>query len=161
MYGPGSEGHPITSGEGETQGHWTFTGDHMGEYTFCFNNPSAYYEQVVDLEISYRCDRRGPVDVRREERARVRDVRQNEIVSDALHESIDDKLDVIDRELYVLERNMGYYMTRNERNHYTVASTAKRITNFSVCGILLVVGMSLSQIALLKWVFAESRKQRV
>lgn len=170
IYGPDSSGKAIISRSGERQGEWTFVGDSKGEYSFCFDNPSQYNERVVDLEIKYKCDRQGPLDVKRANRRQERNIvplkgvdasENGSGMSEQLHRSLDDKLDVIERQLYLLERNMDYYSTRNERNHYTVSSTERRITLFSIYGILLIVGMSLGQILVLKWIFKESRRQQV
>ncbi|CAL9734421.1 protein Erp3p [Monosporozyma servazzii] len=169
IYGPDSSGKAIISRSGERQGEWTFIGDSKGEYSFCFDNPSQYSERVVDLEIKYKCDRQGPIDVKRANRKQERNIplkrgdgtSSEGGMSEQLHRSLDDKLDVIERQLYILERNMDYYSTRNERNHYTVSSTERRITMFSIYGILLIVGMSLGQILVLKWIFKESRRQQV
>lgn len=166
IYGPESRGEAIISRKGERQGEWAFIGDSKGEYSFCFDNPSAYYERVVDLEIKYKCDRQGSVDVKRAGRRQERNIPstkggQSEGMSEQLHRSLDDKLDTIERQLYMLERNMQYYSTRNDRNHYTVSSTVHRITMFSIYGILLIIGMSVGQIMVLKWYFNRSRRHQV
>lgn len=168
VYGPGGSGKAIISRSGERQGEWAFTGESKGEYSFCFDNPSQYYERVVDLEINYKCDRQGPIDIKRANRKQERNIPMKQVgnddkneLSESLNRSLDDKLDVIERQLHMLEQNMNYYSTRNERNHHTVSSTERRITMFSIYGILLILGMSMGQILVVKWIFKESRRQQV
>lgn len=51
--GPGSR--VILAGEKERQGDFVFTAQHVGEYSFCFDNEmSTFTEKLVDFEISVR-----------------------------------------------------------------------------------------------------------
>lgn len=159
IFGPDSKNEPIISKRNERRGQWGFIGDHKGEYSFCFQNPSLYDPISVEVELAYKCERQSDLDkkraIRRQERKLEHPIEQ---ISDQLYTSLSDKLDSIERQLYMLEKNMEYYITRNDRNHYTVSSTVNRITMFSIYGILLIIGMSWCQIMVLKWIFNRSRK---
>lgn len=158
IFAPDNKYKPIIKREREAQGEWTFVGEHKGEYAFCFKSDGA--SKVVDLEIKSKSgleDRRlKAVEKRKKARNRHRFD-----TSDELQQSIENSVDLIERQLNILGKNMQYYKTRNSRNQHTVASTEKRIVWFSLYGILLVVAMGLAQIFILQMFFNESRKHVV
>lgn len=161
VFGPASYYQPIIERSNERQGEWAFLGDDRGEYKFCFDGGNKA-DKVVDLEIKYNCARNDDVRSKnREERKKLRNLRDAKNEGDDLQTSLEDSVDTIERQLYVLERNMQYYKARNGRNHLTVKSTESRIAWFSIYGILLVVGMSVAQILVLQWFFKESRRHKV
>lgn len=161
IFEPGNLHEPIVNRNNEHKGHWSFPAKHRGEYTFCFYGGKAH-DKIVELEITSECG-----NVASDVRSQRRNFRKNQRgiedkgESKQLKTKLEDSIDKIERQLYSLENSLGYYKTRNDRNHATVRSTEKRITAFSFYGILLIIGMSLGQIAVLQWVFKESRKQKV
>ncbi|KAL3233008.1 Protein ERP3 [Nakaseomyces bracarensis] len=161
VFEPGNLHEPIVARNNEKKGHWAFTATHKGEYTFCFYGGKSH-DKIVDLEITSDCG-----SIIGDARSQRRNFRKNQRGIDnqgekkELKTKLEDSIDKIERQLYSLENNLEYYKTRNDRNHATVRSTEKRITTFSFYGILLIVGMSLGQIAVLQFVFKESRKQKV
>lgn len=51
----GPTGKVITDGQKERQGDFVFTGNDIGDYSFCFNNEmSTLTEKFVDFEIAVR-----------------------------------------------------------------------------------------------------------
>ncbi|EJS44331.1 erp3p [Saccharomyces arboricola H-6] len=159
IFAPDDKNKPIIERSGERQGEWSFVGQHKGEYSLCFYGGKAH-DKIVDLEIKYTCERQ---DDARHERRKARKVQRNlrDSKIDPLQDSLENSIDMIERQLHVLEGNIQYYKTRNSRNHDTVCSTERRIVMFSIYGILLIVGMSFSQIAILEFIFKESRKHNV
>lgn len=159
IFGPADKYNPILERSKERQGEWSFYAEHKGEYAFCFYGGQEH-DKIVDLEIKYDCNRqedaRSQKRKARKEQRRLRDTR-----SDPLQNSLENSVENIERQLYLLERNMQYYKTRNNRNHYTVRSTNRRIVMFSIYGILLVIGMSCAQVVMLQWFFKVSRKHAV
>ena len=159
IFGPDSSSVPMISKQNERKGHWRFIGDYKGEYSFCFQNPSSYDPIPVELELTYKCEKQSDLDKKRAIRRQEHKIEHPiEQISEQLYTSLSDELDSLERQLYMLEENMEYYITRNARNHYTVTSTVNRITMFSIFGILLIIGMSWCQISVLKWIFNKSRK---
>lgn len=159
IFGPADKYTPILKRTKERQGEWSFYAEHRGEYAFCFEGGKAH-NKIVDLEIEYKCVRqdndRSERRKARKEQRKLKDASANQ-----LQESLENSVDNIERKLYLLERNMQYYKTRNNRNHYTVRSTNRRVALFSIYGIFLVVGMSCAQVYMLQWFFKISRKQVV
>ncbi|KAK5959569.1 Erp3p PWA37_003532 [Arxiozyma heterogenica] len=159
IFAPDSRDVPIISKQNERKGQWGFVGKHRGEYSFCFKNPSLYDPIPVELELTYKCEKQSSLDKKRAIRRQEHKIEHPiEQISEQMYISLSDRLDSIERQLYMLEKNMKYYITRNDRNHYTVSSTVNRITMFSIYGILLIIGMSWCQIMILKWIFNRSRK---
>lgn len=159
VFGPGQR-ESIIQRHKERQGEWTFNADHKGEYSICFYGGKAH-DKIVDFEMKYECNN-DERDIRNQRRKARKDQRQlRDDKDDKLQDSLENSIDLLEQKLYGLERSMQYYKTRNNRNHHTVSSTDKRIVMFSIYGILLVVGMSVAQIAVLQWFFTESRRQKV
>ncbi|CCC71854.1 hypothetical protein NCAS_0I01860 [Naumovozyma castellii] len=160
IFAPDDQYKPIISKTHERQGEWAFVGEHRGEYKICFDSGNKN-EKIVDFEINYKCNSGSSIKNARNERREKRKTRRNikdTNGGDALQQSIEDSLDNIERRLYSLESNMQYYKNRNQRNHHTVKSTEKRITMFSIYGILLIVAMCGIQLFVLEWVFKRSRR---
>ncbi|CCK72530.1 Erp3p KNAG_0K01670 [Huiozyma naganishii CBS 8797] len=162
VFGPDSATEAIIRREGERQGEWGFVAEPKGEYSFCFYDP-GHSDKVVDLEITYKCAKQDARDLRRAARKRQKPLGEapGHDAAEQLQGSLENSVDTIERQLYQLERSMQYYKTRNNRNHDTVQSTERRIAMFSLYGIVLILGMSAAQIAVLQWFFKESRKQKV
>lgn len=159
VFGPADKYVPILERSRERQGEWSFLGEHKGEYAFCFYGGKEH-DKIIDLEINYKCEREEDIQAQRRKARKVqRNLRESKV--DPLQESLENSVDKIERQLYLLERNMQYYKTRNNRNHYTVRSTDRRIVLFSTYGILLVIGMSCAQVLLLQWFFKNSRRHVV
>ena len=159
IFAPDDKNKPIIERSGERQGEWSFIGQHKGEYAICFYGGKAH-DKIVDLDFKYNCEHQDDI---RNERRKARKAQRNlrDSKTDPLQDSVENSIDTIERQLHVLERNIQYYKSRNTRNHHTVCSTEHRIVMFSIYGILLIIGMSCAQIAILEFIFRESRKHNV
>lgn len=157
VFAPDDAHTPVISRSRERQGEWSFVAVHKGEYSLCFYGGKAY-DKIVDVELNHKCPTEDQRDARRQQK---KAQRQTDSAQDHLHQSLSDSVDMIERQLSVLERNMQYYKTRNNRNQHTVASTESRIVWFSLYGILLIAGMGFAQVAILQMLFSESRKHVV
>lgn len=165
VYAPGlNKKGPVISNDRQISGQWSFVGEEKGEYSFCFELPrdSSVQSKTLSLEVTHSCDLLNEHDRKRTERLQNKKLTNDEIVvTEKLQTSLEDSIDHIERQLYVMERDMGYYMNRNIRNQYTVNSTEHRILMFSFYGILLIVLMSVLQIVSLQYVFQKSRSHKV
>lgn len=159
IYAPSDRFNPILERFKERLGEWSFYAEHKGEYAFCFYGGETH-NKIVDLDINYRCDQEDDArSQRRKHRKEQRRLRGSP--NDPLQESLENSVDNIERQLYLLEQNMHYYENRNNRNHHTVRSTNSRIVLFSLYGILLVIGLGCAQVFILNWLFRVSRKHAV
>ncbi|CCD22800.1 Erp3p NDAI_0A06460 [Naumovozyma dairenensis CBS 421] len=168
IYAPDDKYRPIIERYNERQGEWSFVGEHKGEYKICFEASIPLKKRIIDFDFNYDIaaekNKGKNVDVRYERRLerknqkKLRDVKNGK---DRLQSSIEDSIDNVERQLYMLERDLQYYKNRNTRNHYTVKSTGNRITIFSMYGILLIIAMCGIQLFVLEWVFKKSRKHAV
>lgn len=59
-------------------------------------------------------------------------------------------------QLSTVTRNQKYFRTRENRNFSTVRSTEKRIVNFSLIQILLVIAMGALQVFIVRFFFQVS-----
>ncbi|AQZ15998.1 ERP3 (YDL018C) [Zygosaccharomyces parabailii] len=159
IFEPGDKSTPMIERTGIRQGEWSFPAENRGEYGFCFHGGSES-NKILDLDIQHSCENEADIwSQRRKARKEARHLRN--VQSDPLQSAVENSVDKIEEQLYLLERNLIYYKSRNKRNHHTVRSTDRRILLFSIYAILLVIGMGLAEITLLKWFFKESRKHAV
>ncbi|AEO63307.1 uncharacterized protein THITE_2108366 [Thermothielavioides terrestris NRRL 8126] len=142
----GPNGKYIMNGEKERQGDFVFTAREVGEYKFCFNNEmSTYTEKFVDFEIAV------------ENEARV-SLPAKPGASPEQTSSLEESLFKISGQLSTITRNQKYFRTRENRNFSTVRSTEKRIINFSLIQILLVICMGALQVFIVRFFFQGARK---
>ncbi|SCU91030.1 LAFA_0F01464g1_1 [Lachancea sp. 'fantastica'] len=142
IYGPGIDENPIFASSRETQGEWSFVARSAGEYRFCFRASES--SCMVDVEILVNSDNSlskpnnafrpsSPVEF-----------------EDPLQDTWERSLELIERQLKVLETNMDRYKTRTMRNSATVLSIASRANMLAVCGSLVIMGVIYCQTKLLK-----------
>ncbi|KAL2025094.1 hypothetical protein VTK56DRAFT_96 [Thermocarpiscus australiensis] len=142
--GPG--GKYIMDGQKERQGDFVFTAREVGEYKFCFNNEmSTYTEKFVDFEIAVENEARVTLPAKQG-------------TSPEQTSALEESLFKISGQLSTITRNQKYFRTRENRNFSTVRSTEKRIINFSLIQIFLVVCMGALQVFIVRFFFQGARK---
>ncbi|KAK0635240.1 emp24/gp25L/p24 family/GOLD-domain-containing protein [Bombardia bombarda] len=142
--GPGGKG--IMDGQKERQGDFVFTANEIGEYKFCFNNEmSTYTDKFVDFEIAV------------ENEARVT-LPSKQGSSPEQTSALEESLFKVSGQLSTITRNQKYFRTRENRNFSTVRSTEKRIINFSLIQIGLVMCMGALQVFIVRFFFQGARK---
>jgi hypothetical protein len=72
--------------------------------------------------------------------------------------TLEQSLFKISGQLSTITRNQKYFRTRENRNFSTVRSTEKRIINFSLVQILLVICMGALQVFIVRFFFQGARK---
>lgn len=72
--------------------------------------------------------------------------------------TLEESLFKISGQMSTITRNQKYFRTRENRNFSTVRSTEKRIINFSVIQILLVICMGALQVFIVRFFFQGARK---
>ncbi|KAJ4302157.1 hypothetical protein N0V88_002293 [Collariella sp. IMI 366227] len=138
----GPNGKYVLDGQKERQGDFVFTAREIGDYKFCFSNEmSTYTEKFVDFEIAV------------ENEARVA-LPSKQGASPEQTSTLED----FSGQLSTITRNQKYFRTRENRNFSTVRSTEKRIINFSLIQILLVVSMGALQVFIVRFFFQGARK---
>lgn len=71
---------------------------------------------------------------------------------------LEDSIFKISSQLSTISRNQKYFRTRENRNFSTVNSTEKRIVNFSMIQIGLIVCMGALQVFIVRFFFQGARK---
>ncbi|KAL7925524.1 emp24/gp25L/p24 family/GOLD domain-containing protein [Trichoderma austrokoningii] len=143
--GPG--GKVILQGEKERQGDFVFTAQLIGEYSFCFDNEmSTFSEKFVDFEIAV------------ENESRTAQLPSKQGSSPEQTSILEESIFKISGQLSTISRNQKYFRTRENRNFSTVTSTEKRIVNFSMIQIALIVCMGALQVFVVRFFFQGARK---
>ena len=138
--------------EKERQGDYVFTGNVVGEYSFCFSNDmSTFAEKAVDFEISVEHEKRAA------------QVEQNEKGSgpQAQAAAMDESLFRLGGELNQIDRMQKYFKTRENRNYGTVISTESRIFWFSLTESAMIVIMSAMQVFVVRTFFSSGKRSYV
>ncbi|KAF8944368.1 hypothetical protein BGZ47_004337 [Haplosporangium gracile] len=142
----------LLSLEKERQGDYVFTGNEVGEYSFCFSNDmSTFAEKAVDFEIS----------VEHEKRAAQMEATDKGTGPQAHTNAMDESLFRLSGELSQIDRMQKYFKTRENRNFATVISTESRIFWFSLSESALIVVMSAMQVFVVRTFFSSGKRSYV
>ncbi|ROW02688.1 hypothetical protein VSDG_01872 [Cytospora chrysosperma] len=142
----GPTGKVVIDGQKERQGDFVFTGNDIGDYSFCFNNEmSTVTDKFVDFEIAV------------ENEARV-NLPSKQGSHPETTSSLEESVSKISSKLSTMSRNQKYFRTRENRNFSTVRSTEKRIVNFSLVQIGLIICMGALQVFVVRFFFQGARK---
>ncbi|ROW09018.1 hypothetical protein VMCG_02924 [Cytospora schulzeri] len=142
----GPTGKVVIDGQKERQGDFVFTGNEIGDYSFCFNNEmSTVTDKFVDFEIAV------------ENEARV-NLPSKQGSHPETTSSLEESVSKISSKLSTMSRNQKYFRTRENRNFSTVRSTEKRIVNFSLAQIGLIICMGALQVFVVRFFFQGARK---
>lgn len=145
LWSPENKDSPINAQKDKVQGEWTFAAVYPGEYALCVIGDN--YTKIVDLDIVKICA---------DEPDKPTDSRLNiDSIGYSQAPSVEDSVNLIERQLQVLERNLKFYKSRSERNNYTVRSIRSRIGTISMWIIILVPLLALLQIILMKYVMVK------
>ncbi|KAI9667074.1 MAG: Transmembrane emp24 domain-containing protein 3 [Alyxoria varia] len=138
----------IVDGSKERQGDFVFTGNEVGEYSFCFDNEmSTVTDKTVDFEIAIEHEARAQLPSRQGAPAE-----QTSVVSESIYK--------LSGQLSTITRNQKYFRTRENRNFSTVRSTEQRIYRFSIMEGLAMVAMGALQVFVVRFFFTGARKGR-
>ncbi|EMC94233.1 hypothetical protein BAUCODRAFT_150425 [Baudoinia panamericana UAMH 10762] len=149
VYGPTSEPNKdrvVLEGQKERQGDFVFTANNVGEYRFCFDNTmSTLTDKLVDFEIAVENEPRPLLPTR----------------AGATPEQlsgVEETILKLSGQISTLTRQQKYFRTRENRNFSTVRSTEKRIFNFSLMEVGLMVAMAGLQVFIVRQFFTGGRK---
>lgn len=113
----------------------------LGEYSFCFSNPHNQLKKVefsIELKDSL------------EEEEKVSGNKDTIVAENSIAE--------IDRTLNKIDRILNYLRAREWRNMSTVQSTQSKALYLSISIIILTVGVSLAQAALVQFMFSSRQR---
>ncbi|KAK1811274.1 hypothetical protein LTR12_014346 [Friedmanniomyces endolithicus] len=149
VYGPAKEPGKeriILEGEKERQGDFVFTANEVGEYRFCFDNTvSTFTDKMVDFEIAVENEARSQIP-------------QRAGASPEQLSGVEETILKLSGQVSILTRQQKYFRTRENRNFSTVRSTEKRIFNFSLMEVIMMVAMACLQVFIVRQFFTGGRK---
>ena len=147
VIGPANK--PILSGEKERQGDYVFTAQSTGSYSFCFSNTmSTFADKYVDFEITSEANPGTSSSL----------LPQKSGAPAEQHDQLEDLVFKVSGQLSTVNRMQKYFRTRENRNFSTVRSTEKRIFQFSLIEVLMMVGMAVLQVLVVRFFFQGARK---
>lgn len=74
------------------------------------------------------------------------------------HDQLEDLVFKVSGQLSTVNRMQKYFRTRENRNFSTVRSTEKRIFQFSLIEVIMMVGMAVLQVLVVRFFFQGARK---
>lgn len=147
VIGPGDK--QILSGEKERQGDYVFTAQSTGSYSFCFSNTmSTFADKYVDFEITSEANPGTSSSL----------LPQKSGAPAEQHDQLEDLVFKVSGQLSTVNRMQKYFRTRENRNFSTVRSTEKRIFQFSLIEVVMMVGMAVLQVLVVRFFFQGARK---
>ncbi|ETN36693.1 uncharacterized protein HMPREF1541_08971 [Cyphellophora europaea CBS 101466] len=139
----------VLSGEKERQGDYVFTAQSTGSYVFCFSNTmSTFADKYVDFEITSESSPGTASSL----------LPQKSGAPAEQHDQLEDLVFKVSGQLSTVNRMQKYFRTRENRNFSTVRSTEKRILQFSMIEVAMMVGMALLQVLVVRFFFQGARK---
>ena len=139
----------IISGHKERQLDIIFTGNTIGEYTFCFENSmSTVAEKLIDFDITVESEPRLDLPI-----APAKLLKEH---SAPLEEGIGNMND----KLTQIGRTQRYFRVRENRNFDTVKSTQSKIFWYSVVESVTMVGISVAQVWIVRALFERGSTKR-
>lgn len=139
----------IISGHKERQLDIIFTGNTVGEYSFCFENAmSTLAEKLVDFDITVESEPRLDLPI-----APAKQIKDQ---SPPLEEGISN----MHEKLTQIGRTQRYFRLRENRNFNTVKSTQSKIFWYSVIESATMVGISVAQVWIVRALFEKGSTKR-
>lgn len=136
------KGESIIKQENEKYADFVLKTFGLGGYSFCFSNP---YKDLKKVEFSISLASNADQETT---------TKKEDVVAD--HSLLE-----IDRNVNKIEKIMNYLRAREWRNMSTVESTQSRTVYLSIAVIILTVGISLGQAAIVQFLFAGREKNYV
>ena len=131
----------VIQGEKERQGDFVFTAHEIGEHSFCLNNDmSSFSEKIIDFDITIENEPRSPPPLK-----------QTSIIDQA--SSLEESIYKLSGSLSNIQRTQKYFRTRENRNSATVKDTQNRIFYFNIGISLLLIGISFTQVWIVRKFF--------
>ncbi|PWN50710.1 hypothetical protein IE53DRAFT_82068 [Violaceomyces palustris] len=139
----------IIEGKKERQLDIIFTGNEVGEYSFCFENDmSTFAEKLIDFDITVESEPRLDIPIS-----------SAALLSD--HSApLEESISKMAEKLTAISRTQKYFRVRENRNYSTVKSTQSRIFWYSVIESLVMIGISVGQVYVVRMLFEKGSTKR-
>jgi len=130
----------------------------IGEHAICFTHGSSPTDKVIDLDVTLTHADGSPFILART------DATGNvltQATADAATQALESTVSKLNRDLAEISHTLKFLKNREKRNMDTVDSIDKVIFYFSFFETLLILGMSLCQVAILRHFFGRTSRPRV
>ncbi|EPQ26664.1 uncharacterized protein PFL1_05644 [Pseudozyma flocculosa PF-1] len=139
----------IVSGQKERQVDIIFTGNEVGEYSFCFaNEMSTFAEKLIDFDITVESEPRLELPIS-----------AAALLSE--HSApLEDSISQVQERLTSITRTQRYFRVRENRNFGTVRNTQSKIFWYSIIESLVMIGISVGQVYIVRALFEKGSTKR-
>ncbi|SNX83970.1 related to ERP2 - p24 protein involved in membrane trafficking [Melanopsichium pennsylvanicum] len=139
----------IIDGQKERQLDIIFTGNTIGEYTFCFENTmSTLADKLIDFDITVESEPRLDLPIQPSKLLKEHSAPLEEMIG-----NLQDKLTQVGR-------TQRYFRVRENRNFDTVQSTQSKIFWYSVVESVTMLGVSAAQVYIVRALFEKGSTKR-
>lgn len=129
-----------------------------GEHSICFTHASTPTEKTLDIDVGLTNPDGSPFIISKpDEPGKV----LTQATADAATQALENTVTKLNKDLAEISHTLKYLKNREKRNSDTVDNIDRVIFYFSFFETLLILGMSLCQVAILRHFFGRSGRPRV
>ncbi|KAN0062747.1 hypothetical protein ACQY0O_004942 [Thecaphora frezii] len=139
----------VIEGHKERQIDIIFTGNEVGEYSFCFENGmSTFAEKMIDFDITVESEPRLELPLS-----------ATKLLSE--HSApLETSISEVQERLNSISRTQRYFRLRENRNFGTVKSTQSKIFWYSIIESIVMIGISVGQVYIVRNLFEKGSTKR-
>ncbi|MCO5588330.1 hypothetical protein L7F22_042285 [Adiantum nelumboides] len=139
----------VVTGVKERQADLVFTGNAVGEYSFCFENSmSSFAVKIVDFDITVESEPRLTLPVS-----------AAALLSE--HSApLEESISKVDSQLTQITRMQRYFRTWENRGFATVRQTLSKIAWYSIIDMLVMIGVAVAQVYIVRYLFDKGSTKR-
>ncbi|PWN35062.1 uncharacterized protein FA14DRAFT_133029 [Meira miltonrushii] len=139
----------VVTGVKERQADLVFTGNSVGEYSFCFENSmSSFAVKIIDFDITVESEPRLTLPVS-----------AAALLSE--HSApLEESISKVDSQLTQITRMQRYFRTWENRGFATVRQTLSKITWYSIIDMLVMIGVAVAQVYIVRYLFDKGSTKR-
>ncbi|UZJ53206.1 hypothetical protein CBS101457_002526 [Exobasidium rhododendri] len=139
----------VAEGRKERQLDIIFTGNEVGEYSFCLENDmSSFAEKTIDFDITVESEPR--IDL---------PLSQAALLSKS-SAPLEESILKVDSKLTQVGRMQKYFRTWENRGYATVKGTQKKIFYYSIIESSVMVAVAAGQVFMVRWLFEKGSTKR-
>ncbi|PWN87801.1 hypothetical protein FA10DRAFT_244746 [Acaromyces ingoldii] len=143
------DGRVIIEGQNERQLDIIFTGNRVGEYSFCFDNDmSSFADKMIDFDITVESEPRLDLPLA-----------QAALLS-ASSAPLEESITKVGSKLTQIVRTQRYFRTWENRGFALVKGTQSKIFWYSIIESLVMVAVAVGQVYIVRFLFEKGSTKR-
>ncbi len=154
----GPKGQQLHSMVGQSHAEISLKPIEIGEHSICFTHGASPTEKTIDLDIALTNSDGTPfIASQKDEQGNV----LTPVSADAATQGLEKSVGKVNKDLAEISHTLKYLKNREKRNMETVENIDRLIFYFSFFETILIIGMSICQVAILRHFFGRSGRPRV